>query len=229
MRRTIIFGLFLVLILIVSGCNQIKDMIKPTAESATKPECNKPYILVGWDCCLDQNDNKICDKDEIAKQEQITESEETEPIESDTKPTEPQISASDCIGLKVKYEEQEPYQTTETYTEIEKVRLMDPTPESLKQKILPDVELFGFTEEELLNDIVCCTTSTLSEVTCSDCFEEKLVQKTRTITKYKTVTKYKLEKLCGDKLKDLCTLDESGKTICPDYCEEAALGDIVCY
>lgn len=27
--------------------------------------CNKPYILVGKDCCLDMNDNKICDKDDI--------------------------------------------------------------------------------------------------------------------------------------------------------------------
>ena len=26
--------------------------------------CNKPYILVGTDCCLDQNNNSICDKDE---------------------------------------------------------------------------------------------------------------------------------------------------------------------
>lgn len=23
--------------------------------------CNKPYILVGDECCLDENDNKICD------------------------------------------------------------------------------------------------------------------------------------------------------------------------
>ena len=29
-----------------------------------KPTCNEPYILVGTDCCLDKNDNKICDKDE---------------------------------------------------------------------------------------------------------------------------------------------------------------------
>ena len=26
--------------------------------------CNKPYILVGDKCCLDANDNKICDQDE---------------------------------------------------------------------------------------------------------------------------------------------------------------------
>ena len=30
------------------------------------PTCNKPYILVGTDCCLDQNDNAICDSDESA-------------------------------------------------------------------------------------------------------------------------------------------------------------------
>ena len=31
-----------------------------------KVVCNKPYILVGTSCCLDQNDNNICDKDEIS-------------------------------------------------------------------------------------------------------------------------------------------------------------------
>ncbi len=29
------------------------------------PVCKKPYILVGNDCCLDQNDNGVCDSDEI--------------------------------------------------------------------------------------------------------------------------------------------------------------------
>lgn len=29
------------------------------------PTCNKPYILVGTDCCLDQNNNSICDTDEV--------------------------------------------------------------------------------------------------------------------------------------------------------------------
>ena len=26
--------------------------------------CNLPYIKVGSECCLDKNDNKICDRDE---------------------------------------------------------------------------------------------------------------------------------------------------------------------
>jgi len=39
-----------------------------------KIECNKPYILVGAECCLDQNDNSICDEDETV--EESTEVEE---------------------------------------------------------------------------------------------------------------------------------------------------------
>jgi beta propeller repeat protein len=42
-----IFGIFLFL----SGC------VGPI-------ECNKPYIVVGNECCLDKNDNAICDTDE---------------------------------------------------------------------------------------------------------------------------------------------------------------------
>ena len=37
--------------LLISGCPQ-------------QITCNKPYILVGTECCLDQNDNGICDRDE---------------------------------------------------------------------------------------------------------------------------------------------------------------------
>jgi hypothetical protein len=32
------------------------------------PTCNKPYILVGNDCCLDKDDNSICDSDETTKE-----------------------------------------------------------------------------------------------------------------------------------------------------------------
>ncbi|MFH0831707.1 MAG: hypothetical protein V1886_02465 [archaeon] len=31
---------------------------------AASPACNSPYMLAGNSCCLDQNDNGICDKDE---------------------------------------------------------------------------------------------------------------------------------------------------------------------
>src|SRR3989344_6180931 len=36
------------------------------AACKVKLVCNEPYIPYGTDCCLDQNGNKICDKDEAA-------------------------------------------------------------------------------------------------------------------------------------------------------------------
>jgi hypothetical protein len=35
----------------------------------TGPVCNEPYIVMGTDCCLDQNANKICDDDEAPAEE----------------------------------------------------------------------------------------------------------------------------------------------------------------
>ena len=59
MKKLLIILLF-ILAFIITACK-----INPVQE----PVCNKPYILVGTECCLDQNDNSICDKDEV-KQEQ---------------------------------------------------------------------------------------------------------------------------------------------------------------
>ncbi|MEK6734348.1 MAG: hypothetical protein AABY27_04495 [Pseudomonadota bacterium] len=56
MKIISILSVVLVLILL-TGCSQ-------------KVVCNKPYILVGSECCLDTNDNQICDKDETAKEVQ---------------------------------------------------------------------------------------------------------------------------------------------------------------
>lgn len=44
---------------LISGCgNEI------TGDVSKDFICDKPYIQVGSECCLDENDNKICDKDE---------------------------------------------------------------------------------------------------------------------------------------------------------------------
>jgi len=48
--------------------------------------CNTPYILVGNDCCLDSNDNKICDKDE------------TEPDAEPVEPPREEIIEEPVIG-----------------------------------------------------------------------------------------------------------------------------------
>jgi len=58
-----------------------------------KVECNKPYILVGGSCCLDTNNNQICDKDETApvKENPVQDTPKSEPINEirEVNPTEP--------------------------------------------------------------------------------------------------------------------------------------------
>ncbi len=80
--KKIILVCLLVLVLLV-GCGQ-------------KVVCDKPYILVGSECCLDNDDNGICDRDEVKeepkieaqeeplKQEEIKETHETTPLEEYT-------------------------------------------------------------------------------------------------------------------------------------------------
>lgn len=54
--KGILISLLCILVLIVSGCER-------------KVECEKPYIKVGVSCCLDENDNSICDKDETVEED----------------------------------------------------------------------------------------------------------------------------------------------------------------
>lgn len=54
MDSKILLSLVLVGAILFSGCVDQKVV------------CNKPYIRVGSDCCLDSNDNSICDSDEIS-------------------------------------------------------------------------------------------------------------------------------------------------------------------
>ena len=57
-------SLLIIFAFLVSACSpQVKTQ---------QPVCNKPYILVGNDCCLDKDDNSICDKDEVALQKAKT-------------------------------------------------------------------------------------------------------------------------------------------------------------
>ena len=54
MIEKLLLALGIIAIIFISGCTQ------------TGAVCNKPYILVGNSCCLDKNDNGICDSDETA-------------------------------------------------------------------------------------------------------------------------------------------------------------------
>ncbi|GEM_PF-2431270 len=57
MGKMFIIGL-VVLSMVAFGCIQANAPDEPPLV------CNKPYILVGNSCCLDENDNSICDTDE---------------------------------------------------------------------------------------------------------------------------------------------------------------------
>jgi micrococcal nuclease len=68
MNYVSLLAILSVAIVFVSGCTQtgqVTSLPKTGQEQQTQQvTCNKPYILVGTSCCLDQNDNSICDKDE---------------------------------------------------------------------------------------------------------------------------------------------------------------------
>lgn len=86
MRKYLVFGLCLFVLLIITSCT--KNVV-----------CNKPYIQVGTDCCLDQNGNNICDNDDQSLEEKKL-ALESNPVEgtatkSVSKPTK-EITADWC-------------------------------------------------------------------------------------------------------------------------------------
>jgi hypothetical protein len=60
MSGLLVFGLFLTAIFI-QGCGA-ETVTNATTNAVV---CNRPYILVGTACCLDANNNGVCDKDEV--------------------------------------------------------------------------------------------------------------------------------------------------------------------
>jgi len=62
MKKELIIGILIISFILISGFNGCQKVI-----------CNKPYIQVGTECCLDNNDNAICDKDESAMNQEAAE------------------------------------------------------------------------------------------------------------------------------------------------------------
>ena len=60
-KKTLL-GLFILSILFLSGCDNLQN------KDTQMIECNYPYIRHASDCCLDQNENKICDEDELIEE-----------------------------------------------------------------------------------------------------------------------------------------------------------------
>lgn len=80
MKKIIIFSLLIISIILISGCDNV-DISKLSEDDINKIAsqvivCNSPYMRFSSGCCLDQNNNTICDNDE-----KITD--EEKPIESE--------------------------------------------------------------------------------------------------------------------------------------------------
>jgi hypothetical protein len=63
-----LIGILLFIIILVSGCSNI-DLSEVSDEDLERVSdkmvvCEEPYMRVGTSCCLDDNQNKICDSDE---------------------------------------------------------------------------------------------------------------------------------------------------------------------
>jgi len=68
MKLKLILGLLAISLFLISGCENVD--ISGISKNLTKEDINKiivcesPYMRFESGCCLDQNNNKICDKDE---------------------------------------------------------------------------------------------------------------------------------------------------------------------
>ena len=67
--KSILISFIIISILVLMGCDEI-DVTKLTKEDINKIIiCDPPYIRYASECCLDQDNNSICDKDEAVSEE----------------------------------------------------------------------------------------------------------------------------------------------------------------
>ena len=234
MKKTIISGLLMMCVLFLIGCEGI-DISEVSKEVII---CNQPYIRVGTQCCLDNNNNSICDKDEKV----------VEIVEQKEKAKEEAIPEEEigCTNLQLKYKDKEPYEEQEIYTATEKIKKT--VPQTVKDILLQDLvnreTVYGLTKTEVENDDFYCNWEYSTDEVCDgegNCYEDtsilihsctgpeyedKEVQKVRTVTKYRDVGKTKFKKICGDEVLKYCkltTIGDENIINCP-VCEETTLG-----
>ena len=74
------------------------------------PVCNEPYMLVGNDCCLDEDANRICDKDEPMEQLSFEEVKQEQVTQKELAPAK-LLPVDELIGLMDKNVHSYTYQT----------------------------------------------------------------------------------------------------------------------
>jgi hypothetical protein len=102
----------LVIAMLVTACVEVHN---EAPEGPQGPVCNTPYILVGTDCCLDSNDNAICDTEEPdyvpetsgdreLRDESLEDSRDSRSHDSDTTADENADTGSDAADNNVESE-----------------------------------------------------------------------------------------------------------------------------
>lgn len=93
MKRLVLFAMLLALAFVISGC-------------IANSECKKPFISSGGQCCLDLDDNNVCDEKEGENAEPSTQAAETTKVEEkkETPPAQPQITGETTAEVKTEPE-----------------------------------------------------------------------------------------------------------------------------
>lgn len=101
MQKIIILP-FLVILVVLMGCVAEEKDITNFTES-TEIVCDNPYMRFGNGCCLDQNENNICDNDESSQEDEKEIIEEPKEVEEDIGEQCSSSANIDFLGLGILY------------------------------------------------------------------------------------------------------------------------------
>ena len=97
----LVLGLILLVVLALTGCQGMDltpENVQTVAEGVIV--CDPPYIRFAAGCCLDANENKICDQDEgLIVQPEEEEKVEDVPPEDEEEPAEDLLRLTEGFGL----------------------------------------------------------------------------------------------------------------------------------
>ena len=90
-KKFILTLLSLVLLLVACAPSQESNQIV----------CNKPYILVGSSCCLDKDDNLVCDSDEVKEMSESVSQAESAPSSKEISISDVQSGINKVLSAKI--------------------------------------------------------------------------------------------------------------------------------
>jgi hypothetical protein len=218
MEKIILSSLLLCLML-SSGCLNV-DIHQPDVISPTTTDdglvCDVPYIFVGNDCCLDKDENSICDKDEISD----IENREVEETEADSKEVSNNPIVNEIIPL-----EDSVYNCEFPYLENSDGCCLDENEDLICDSSDDELECGNgicSSDESLITCCVDCGCSSGKTCVDNECGDTS-VQDLKLVFKMPEMKIF----ACGD---EICDTDAENSTNCCEDCgcEEGLCSDGVC-